>query len=182
MVEPGIRRRVEALDRAIACSGVRVPSCGWRVKGEGMFRRHGVPRSRIELLGQVPFFEGLSKKVLARIDSHVDEVQIPAGSKLTEQGSGAFEAFVIADGEAEVKVGDEVVGHTSIGELIGEIGVLKHTLRTATVTATTPMRLLVINPREMTWLFEDPKLAARVQQNLDKHLQGPQPHSATDQP
>jgi CRP/FNR family transcriptional regulator, cyclic AMP receptor protein len=152
------------------------------VKGEGMFRRHGVPRSRIELLGQVPFFEGLSNKVLARIDSHVDEVQIPAGSKLTEQGSGAWEAFVIADGEAEVKVGDEVVGHTSIGELIGEIGVLKHTLRTATVTATTPMRLLVINPREMNWLFEDPKLAARVQQNLDKHLQGPQPHSATDQP
>ena len=173
MVESGIRRRVEALDRAIACSGVRVPSCGWRVKGEGMFRRHGVPRSRIELLGQVPFFEGLSNKVLARIDSHVDEVQIPAGSKLTEQGSGAWEAFVIADGEAEVKVGDEVVG---------EIGVLKHTMRTATVTATTPMRLLVINSREMNWLFEDPKLAARVQQNLDKHLQGPQPHSATDQP
>ncbi len=145
-----------------------------------MFNKHGVPRSRIELLGQVPFFEGLSKNVLARIDSHVDEVSIPAGRKLTEQGTGAYEAFIIAEGEAEVKVGGEVVGHTEVGELIGEIGVLKRTLRTATVTATTPMKLLVINPRELTWLFDDPKLAARVQQNLDKHLQGPQPHSATD--
>ena len=146
-----------------------------------MFNRHGVPRERLEVLAQVPFFEGLSKKVLARIDSHVDEVQIPVGRKLTEQGTGAYEAFIIAEGEAEVKVGDEVVGHTSVGEMIGEIGVLKHTLRTATVTATTPMRLLVINPRELTFLFDDPKLAARVQANLDKHLQGPQPHSAADQ-
>lgn len=143
-----------------------------------MFNRHGVPRSRIELLGRVPFFEGLSKKVLARIDSHVDEVQVPAGRKLTEQGTGAYEAFIIAEGEAEVRVGDDVVGHTSVGEMIGEIGVLKHTLRTATVTATTPMRLLVINPRELNWLFEDPKLSARVQENLNRHLAGPQPHES----
>ena len=33
---------------------------------------------------------------------------------------------------------------------------------------------LVINPRELDWLFEDPKLAQRVQQNLDQHLAGPQ--------
>lgn len=142
-----------------------------------MFRKHGVPRSRLEVLGQVPFFQGLSNKVLARIDSHVDEVEIPEGRKLTEEGTGAYEAFVIADGVAEVKVGDDVVGETSIGELIGEIGVLKNKLRTATVTAKTPMRLLVINPRELDWLFDNPKLAQRVQENLDKHLAGPQPEA-----
>jgi CRP/FNR family cyclic AMP-dependent transcriptional regulator len=140
-----------------------------------MFNRHGVPRERLELLAKVPFFEGLPDKVLARIDSHVDEVEVPAGRKLTEQGTGAYEAFIVAEGTAEVRVGDEVVAETSIGELIGEIGVLKNTLRTATVTATTPMRLLVINPRELSWLFDNPKLSARVQANLDKHLSGPQP-------
>jgi CRP/FNR family cyclic AMP-dependent transcriptional regulator len=140
-----------------------------------MFNRHGVPRERLELLGKVPFFEGLPDKVLARIDSHVDEVEVPAGRKLTEQGTGAYETFIVAEGTAEVRVGDEVVGETSIGELIGEIGVLKNTLRTATVVATTPMRLLVINPRELSWLFDNPKLSERVQQNLDKHLSGPQP-------
>jgi CRP-like cAMP-binding protein len=140
-----------------------------------MFKRHGVPRARLELLAKVPFFEGLPRKVLARIDSHVDEVEVPAGRKLTEQGTGAYEAFVIADGVAEVKVGDEVVAETTVGELIGEIGVLQNKLRTATVTAKTPMRLLVINPRELNWLFENPKLAERVEKNLQKHLSGPQP-------
>jgi len=140
-----------------------------------MFNRHGVPRSRIEFLGDVPFFEGLPDKALARIDSHVDEVTVEAGRKLTEQGTGAYEAFIIAEGSAEVRVGDEVVAETTVGELIGEIGVLKNSLRTATVVATTPMRLLVINPRELDWLFDDPTLNARVQQNLEKHLSGPQP-------
>jgi len=136
-----------------------------------MFRRHGVPRSRIELLGQVPFFEGLSNKVLARIDSHVDEVQIPAGSKLTEQGSGAWEAFVIADGEAEVKVGDEVVGHTSIGELIGEIGVLKHTLRTATVTATTPLRFFVVSRQSFLSMLDSmPGVERKILMALAKRI------------
>ncbi len=140
-----------------------------------MFNRQGVPRSRVEFLGTVPFFEGLPKKALVRIDGHVDEVQVSAGRKLTEQGTGAYELFIIAEGTAEVRVGGEVVGETSVGEMIGEIGVLNDTLRTATVTATTPMRLLVINPRELRWLFDDPKLAKRVQENLDRHLAGPQP-------
>ena len=55
-----------------------------------MFSKHGVPRSRVEFLGTVPFFEGLPKKALARIDSHIDEVQVSAGRKLTEEGSGAY--------------------------------------------------------------------------------------------
>ena len=140
-----------------------------------MFSKHGVPRSRVEFLGTVPFFEGLPKKALARIDSHIDEVQVSAGRKLTEEGSGAYELFIIAEGTAEVRVGDKVVGETSVGELIGEIGVLQRTTRTATVTAKTPMRLLVLSPQELKWLFDDPKLAARVKQNLDRHLAGPQP-------
>ena len=140
-----------------------------------MFSKHGVPRSRVEFLATVPFFEGLPKKALARIDSHIDEVQVSAGRKLTEEGSGAYELFIIAEGTAEVRVGGKVVGETSVGELIGEIGVLQRTTRTATVTAKTPMRLLVLSPQELKWLFDDPKLAERVKQNLDRHLAGPQP-------
>jgi CRP-like cAMP-binding protein len=143
-----------------------------------MFSRHGVPDSRIEFLQQVPFFAGLSPKVLARVDSHLDEVSVAAGRTLTEQGRGAYEAFIVADGTAEVQIGGEVVGETTVGELIGEIGILKNTLRTATVVAKTPMRLLVIGPRELDWLFDDPALGERVRANLDRHLAGPQADGA----
>jgi CRP/FNR family transcriptional regulator, cyclic AMP receptor protein len=138
-----------------------------------MFQRHGVPRERIDVLRQVPFFEGLSTKILSRIDQHLVEVNVSEGRVLTSQGSGAYEAFIIADGVAEIRVDEKLVRDTEVGELIGEIGVLRHSLRTATVVAKTPMRLLVLSSRDMDALLrEDKKVAERVQENLTRHLEG----------
>lgn len=136
-----------------------------------MFRKlkYGVPKWRLEFLRQVPMLQGLPDKVLARIDSQLDEVEIPTGRKLTVEGGGSYEAFIVAEGTAEVRIGDDVVGETAVGEMIGEIGVINHAPRTATVTAKTPMRLLVINPRDMRWLVENETLSERVRDNLAKH-------------
>ncbi len=136
-----------------------------------MFKKlkYGVPKWRLEFLRQVPMLQGLPDKVLARIDSHLDEVDVPAGRTLTVEGGGSYEAFIVADGTAEVRVGDKVVGETEEGEMVGEIGLIKHTRRAATVTAKTPMRLLVINPRDLHWLLENETLAKRVQDNLARH-------------
>lgn len=140
-----------------------------------MFDRRRVPKSRMEALGRVPMFEGLSRKVLTRIDSHCVEIEISAGETLTSQGGTSREAFFVTAGTAEVRVGDELVGQTEPGEMIGDIGVLERRPRTATVTALTDMRLLVVNGRDLNWLLEDQTLAARVRENLERHLAGPQP-------
>ncbi len=138
-----------------------------------MFQHHGVPRARIDVLRQVPFFEGLSSKHLARIDGYLDEVNAEPGRVLTTEGEGAYEAFIIADGVAEVRKNGEVLRDTDIGELIGEIGILKNSLRTATVVAKTPMRLLVFNSNQMRGLLsEDKKVADRVEENMKRHLEG----------
>ncbi len=136
-----------------------------------MFKKlkHGVPKSRLAFLRQVPMLEGLSDKVLARIDSNLDEVEIPTGRKLTIEGGGSYEAFIIEEGTAEVRIGDDVVAETSVGEMIGEIGLIKNARRSATVTAKTPMRLLVIDPRQLKWLLENETLSRRVQDNLARH-------------
>lgn len=139
-----------------------------------MSQRHHAPRERIEVLHQVKFFDGLSSRHLEHIDRHLDEVNVEPGRVLTEEGERGYEAFIIADGVAEVRKGDEVIRETEFGEMIGEIGILKkNSLRTATVVAKTPMRLLVINRNEMTTLLREDKLVAdRVQENLDRHLRG----------
>lgn len=136
-----------------------------------MFKKlkHGVPKSRLDFLREVPMLQGLPDKVLARVDSHLDEVDVPAGSKLTVEGGGSYEAFIVADGTAEVRVGDKIVGETTVGEMVGEIGLIKHTRRAATVITKTPMRLLVINPRDLSWLLENETLSQRIQENLDRH-------------
>ncbi len=139
-----------------------------------MFERHGVPKARIEVLRKVPMFEGLSRKVLERIDSHCGEIEVPSGRTLVREGDVSQEAFIVAAGEAEIRIRDEVVGQTEVGEMIGELGVLRNRPRDATVTAVTDMRVLVINGRDLDWLFQDKKLAARVQENLDRHQPDPQ--------
>lgn len=137
-----------------------------------VLRRHGVPKARLEVLRQVSMFEGLPTKALARIDSHCDEVTVHKGRTLTTEGDRAQEAFIVAEGRAEVTIGDEVVGESGPGDMIGEIGVIKHVPRTATVRALTDMRLLVVDGRDLQWLFEDRKLAERVNENLERHLAG----------
>lgn len=137
-----------------------------------MFNRHGVPQQRLKQLREVPLFEGLSDKVLTRIGAHVTEVEVPAGSVLTQQGQASREAFIVEDGVAEVRIGDEVVGETTAGELVGELGVLKSALRSATVVSKTPMHLLVLSVQELRWLSEDKDTADRVQANIDRHSRG----------
>lgn len=137
-----------------------------------MFTRHKVPRSRIEALGKVSLFEGLSEKVLSRIDAHLDEIQVQPGRELTTQGRSSFEAFIVEEGEAEVTVDGQVVARAGPGELIGELGVLENRPRSATVRAATEMRLLVMDSRDVQWLFDDATLAGRVQANVDRHRGG----------
>lgn len=140
-----------------------------------MFGRKGVPESRLALLRQVPLFHGLDDKVIARIDTLMVEATLSPGHALTTQGTPSDQAFVIIDGSAEVRVNGEVVREAVAGELVGELGVLDHTARTATVTATTPMRVLVMNPREVYSMLDKQGLSERVQANVDRHRSGPQP-------
>lgn len=56
-----------------------------------MFGRHGVPKSRVEVLSAAPMFEGLPRKVLTRIDSHCDEIRVEPGQTLTQEGVASRE-------------------------------------------------------------------------------------------
>ena len=69
VVEPTVGRPLPARTAPAHSERIR--------KGKDMFSRHGVPRERIDVLREVPFFEGLSTKVLARIDQHLDDVTVP---------------------------------------------------------------------------------------------------------
>lgn len=140
-----------------------------------MFNRKGIPKSRLQFLRGVPIFAGIPDKTLARIDGLLTESSLSAGAVLTKQGSVSAEAFIIAEGTAEVRIDDNVIGEAGAGELVGELGILDHKPRTATVTARTPMTVLVLNPRELATLMHEESLTERFRANIDRHHQGPQP-------
>jgi CRP/FNR family transcriptional regulator, cyclic AMP receptor protein len=95
-------------------------------------------------LKDVPFFRTMSKKELAVVAQQTDEIDVPAGRVLAREGDFGDEFFVIDDGTAEVTRGGERIAELGPGDFFGELALLEAERRNATVTATSPMRLIVM--------------------------------------
>jgi CRP-like cAMP-binding protein len=107
-------------------------------------------------IAQMSLFSGLDKRERARVAQHADEVDVPEGKRLAREGDLAYEFFVIREGTADVDVGGEVKNKLGPDDFFGEIGVLdEERVRTATVTATSPMKLVVISGHDLRALRRD---------------------------
>jgi CRP/FNR family cyclic AMP-dependent transcriptional regulator len=95
-------------------------------------------------LKDVPFFRTMSKKELAAVAQQTDELDVPAGKVLAREGDFGDEFFMIDDGTAEVTRGGERIAELGPGDFFGELALLEADRRNATVTATSPMRLIVM--------------------------------------
>jgi cAMP-dependent protein kinase regulator len=137
---------------------------------------HGVPATRIEMLRRLPMFRTYSDEELLRVDALVYETTLPAGARLTVEGHVRRQAFIILSGEATIDAGSARLGTAGFGDLIGEMSLLDHRPQNATVTAQTPLRVLVMDPREFITLMSEPRAARwlagevndRVRDNLDR--------------
>jgi CRP-like cAMP-binding protein len=121
-------------------------------------------KRRIEALRQIELFAGCTSAELARIDRLGVGVDVAAGRTLTREGAPGQECFVVADGVAVVRRDGNVVGRIQGGSIAGELALLDHTTRNATVIAATPMRLLVLDSREFMQLLDiAPSIAGSVE-------------------
>jgi CRP/FNR family cyclic AMP-dependent transcriptional regulator len=100
--------------------------------------------AKVDLLSHVPLFAECSQKELGRIATIADELSLPEGTKLIEEGRKGREFFVLIDGTVDVRRGGRKVAEMGGGSFFGEIALLTDAPRTATVTATSPARVLVI--------------------------------------
>ncbi len=96
-------------------------------------------------LRAIPVFASLDDETLASIATFATQSSVPAGKRLVKEGDYAYELMAIEEGEADVFRGEEKVGSLGPGDFFGEIAVLEKTLRTASVVATTPMRLVTLS-------------------------------------
>ena len=111
--------------------------------------------TKLDHLSQVRLFSALSKKELNQIGRASDEVTVPAGKVLVEQGTTGHEFFLIMEGTAIVKVNNRKVATLGPSQYFGELALLVRRPRNATVTADTDMRLLVLGQREFSGLLDE---------------------------
>jgi CRP-like cAMP-binding protein len=122
-------------------------------------------------LRELDLFSGLSQRELEEVAQLADEVEVEAGRVLGREGSIAYEFFVIEEGTASVEVDGKHVVDLGPGEWFGEIGLLASDRRTATVTATTPMRLAVIfGPAFRSLTQRLPKVGETIRAEIDERL------------
>lgn len=118
---------------------------------------------KVELLRDLSLFAGLSRRDIRRVAALGDVVEAPAGRALTTQGEFGLEFFVIVGGTATVTHDGVDVAQLGPGDFFGELALVDRTRRTATVTANTPMRLLVIHTSAFASLLSNhPQVGARV--------------------
>ena len=117
--------------------------------------RHALRTERIEVLKAIPLFRTVSNKNLAAADSLVADDGAEPGELIVREGQPGREFFIIVSGEALVTLDGRMVARLGPGEFFGEVALLgRGHLRTATVMALTPMRLLVIDPRQFSTLLQ----------------------------
>jgi CRP/FNR family transcriptional regulator, cyclic AMP receptor protein len=119
--------------------------------------------SYLDSLAQIPLFSSMSKRDLQKIAKASDEVEVPTGKVLVEQGARGREAFVVIEGRATVKRNGRKVATFGPGDHFGELALLDGGNRMATIVADTPMRVLVIGQREFSGVIDEvPGLAHKV--------------------
>jgi len=137
-------------------------------------------QSHLDHLASVSLFSTCTKKELQAVARAGDELVLPAGKVLCEQGTLGREAFVIIAGTAEVRRNDKKVATVGPGTCVGELALLDHGPRTATVVAESEITALVIGVREFASIIDEVPsishkllraLAARIR-DLDTQIYG----------
>jgi CRP/FNR family cyclic AMP-dependent transcriptional regulator len=102
-----------------------------------------------EVLAKVPLFSMLSKRELARLANNAHERTFPAGAVLTEQDETGVTFGVIVEGQAAVDVHGKAARTLGPGDYFGEMALIDHSYRSATITAATDLSCLLFT----AWVF-----------------------------
>ena len=118
----------------------------------------------------IPMFGDLPAAELEALASVANESEIAAGEALAVEGDFGHCLFAIEFGTADVTAGDATIGSVGPGDVVGEIAVLASGRRTASVVATSPMRVISIFKRDV-WALEKqaPEAAQRLRGLIAEH-------------
>ena len=143
--------------------------------------------AQLRHLQRVPLFSGFNEDELRRVAEHSRILDAPAGTVITQIGDTGDSFFIIIDGAAAVRTPVGTGSQLQPGDCFGEMSLVDGEPRSATIVATTDLRLIVVD-RAHFWrlLDETPELIRRILTILSRRvrrlaqtiraiLQGPNP-------
>ncbi len=126
---------------------------------------------KIGALKRIGLFEGLSKKELGFLAQQVTEVTFAEGTELVTQGELGREAMVLMEGSAVVRRNSRKIADLGQGDVLGEMSLINRIARNATVTATSPVTVLVMDAREFSSVVAvNDKVASKILKTVAARL------------
>jgi CRP/FNR family cyclic AMP-dependent transcriptional regulator len=127
-------------------------------------------------LRAIPLFAGLGKKERRTVAQQADEVDIEPGRHLVREGEFAYEFFAIEEGTAEVRRGDQYLAELGPGDFFGEMGVIGNVTRNASVTAKTPLTVMVLTGPAFRHLErEHPDVSKQIRKAIEERCRQLEP-------
>src|SRR5262249_22898011 len=122
-------------------------------------------------LAAVPLFASLSEPDLKELACWFDAKDVGQGVRLVGEGASGYTFFVLADGSAVATANGKEVGSLGPGDFFGEIAILGDGRRSATVTTTTPSRVLAMFGTEFRRLQqEQPEIASQIEAAMGERV------------
>jgi CRP-like cAMP-binding protein len=113
-----------------------------------------VAEALIDELQQLAVFSHCTRKELESLTRVGTVIRVDPGYTFIRQGRQGWEFFIVMEGRAHCLVDDRSVATYEAGEFFGEMAVIDHAPRSATVLADTAMTVLVIDSREFEAMLE----------------------------
>ena len=117
----------------------------------------------VAALAGVPLFSGFGKRHLQRLAKDTDELLFDTGESVVSEGMPGEALFVVLAGHGKVVRRGRRVGEVVPGDFFGELSAIDGGVRTATVVADTPIRVLRLFRRTLLALLADePQLSLKL--------------------
>jgi len=120
---------------------------------------------------EAKLFQGLPESEVRSVEKQLKIVKHAAGHEIVVRGEGGVGFMVITDGTVSVKT---IQGHTrklGPGDSFGEMALLDHEGRSATITADTEVTMATIPEWNFKpFLKEHPEVAYRLLQTLSRRI------------
>ena len=124
-------------------------------------------------LAKLNRLEGLSDEDLATVVRAGRHVHLPADWSLIWEKTPADKAYLIVDGDVSVRKHGEEIARLGPGDVIGEIGIVNHKLRTASVVSLTPLEVVHFTRESLEQLIEEvPAFGVAIRGTTEDRLGG----------
>jgi CRP-like cAMP-binding protein len=128
--------------------------------------------TKVDALAKAPLFAALSRQELGELAKATEDLEVEEGKTLTREGDLGREFFVIVDGDVSVTQDGNEIRRLGPGDFFGEIALIyDNARRTATVTASSPLRFFVLTRQSFRSLLEhQTEIEEKVMAALEERL------------